>query len=83
MASLGLFIALGLSIIIALALYWVLRKILPLIINGVLGLTVFWLLSALGLLSVPLDWITFLIAAIGGAVGVVIVLALAALGIPL
>jgi hypothetical protein len=37
----------------------------------------------MGIIKVPLDIITFLIAAFGGVLGVIVVLLLAALGVPL
>ena len=79
----GLILALVLSVIIAAVIFHVLRKIAPLILHGILGLAVFWLLSYFGLLSVPIDIVTFLIAALGGVVGVIIVIVLAFLGVPL
>lgn len=81
--ALGLMLALGLSVLVALALLWTLKRLMPLIVNGVLGLAIFWVLSQLGLLRIPLDATTFLIAALGGMAGVLIVVVLAALGVPL
>jgi hypothetical protein len=79
----GLILALVLSILAAAVIYHLARKIMPLVYHGVLGFLVFALFNYLGILKVPLDIWTFLIAAIGGVVGVVIVLALSFLGVPL
>jgi hypothetical protein len=81
--GIGTIIALVISVGIAFVLFSVLKQIAPLIINGVFGLVVYWLLSYLGILKVPLDILTFLIAALGGGIGVIIVVALSAFGIPL
>lgn len=79
----GALLALFLSIIAAVILYHALKKIWPLILNGIFGVIVFWVLSYIGLIKIPIDWLTFAIAAIGGIFGVVIVIILAALGVPL
>ena len=79
----GLILALVLSILVAVVLFHLLRRVLPLIINGFFGIVIFWLLSFFGMLDVPIDIITFLIAAFGGIIGVVIVVVLAAIGVPL
>ncbi len=79
----GTIIALVISVCVAIALFYVLKKVAPLIINGIFGLVVFWLLSYFGVLKVPLDLWTFLIAALGGVIGVIIVVVLSVLGIPL
>ena len=81
--AIGLIIALVLSIIVAVVLFHVLKNIVPLILHGILGLVVFWLLDYFGILAIPLDWITFLIAAFGGVIGVAIVVVLAFLHVPL
>jgi len=79
----GILLALAISILIAALIFHALRKIAPLILHGVLGLLVFWLLSQFGILKVPIDIVTFLIAALGGVLGVLVVIALAAFGVPL
>lgn len=78
----GLVIALVASVIIAAVLFHMLRRIVPLILHGILGLAVFWLLNYFGVLKVPIDLVTFLIAALGGVLGVIIVILLAFLGVP-
>lgn len=79
----GVIIGLVLAIMVLAVLFWVLKKVLPLILNGIIGLVVFWLLNYFGVMSVPLDIWTFLISAIGGVFGIVIVLALRYFGVPL
>jgi len=81
--ALGLIIALVLSIIIAAVMFHMLKKVVPLILHGILGLALFWLLGYFNLLHVPIDILTFLIAAIGGVLGVAIVVVLVFLGVPL
>ena len=79
----GLIIALVASVLIAAVLFHMLRKVVPLILHGLLGLLVFWLLNYFGVLKVPIDIVTFLIAALGGVLGVIIVVLLAFFGVPL
>ena len=79
----GIYLALALSIAVAFILFQLLKKITPLLINGFFGMAIFWMLSTYGVVKVPLDVITFLIAAFGGVFGVIITVGLAALGIPL
>jgi inhibitor of the pro-sigma K processing machinery len=79
----GLILALVLSILVAAAIFHLLRKAVPLLLHGIAGIAVFWLLSTFGILQVPIDVVTFLIAALGGVLGVLIVLALSFLGVPL
>lgn len=83
MVEWGSILALLISIAIAFLLFHLLKKILPLILNGIFGLVVFWLLSNFGWIAVPISWVTFLIAAIGGVFGVIIVVVLSFLGVPL
>ncbi|MCX8175136.1 MAG: pro-sigmaK processing inhibitor BofA family protein [Candidatus Micrarchaeota archaeon] len=79
----GLIIALFASFLIAAAIFHILRKLIPLVVHGVLGLAFFWLLNYFGILLVPIDAATFLIAALGGVLGVVLVIILTFLGVPL
>ncbi len=81
--QIGTIIALAISIICAVVLYWVLKKIAPLIYNGLIGIAVFWILDILGIMNVNINIWTFLIAAIGGIFGVMAVITLTYLGIPL
>jgi len=79
----GLWLALVASVFIAYFVFHLTRKFGAMLFNGVFGLVVFWLLGYFGVLHVPLDFVTFIIAALGGVVGVALVVAFAALGIPL
>jgi inhibitor of the pro-sigma K processing machinery len=79
----GLLIALAVSIVIFAVLLHLLRKIMPLILHGVAGMIIFWIIGYAGIIKVPLDIVTFLIAAFGGVLGVATVLLLAAFGVPL
>ena len=79
----GIILALALSLLVAAVSFHFLRKLAPIILHGIIGLALFWLLSFIGVLHVPIDLATFLIAALGGIPGVLIVLALSFFGIPL
>ncbi len=81
--GIGLLLALGLSILVFYLLFRMIRKVVPLLLHGIFGVAVFWLLNHLGILHVPIDWVTFLIGAFGGVLGVAIVIVLAAMGVPL
>ncbi|MBU0586044.1 pro-sigmaK processing inhibitor BofA family protein [Candidatus Micrarchaeota archaeon] len=81
--SLGLIIAFIFSIIAALLLYKILKTLWPLLYNGLLGIGVFWLLNEIGVIIVPINIWTVLIAAIGGIFGVIIVIVLTGLGFPM
>lgn len=79
----GLLAALFVSFLIFYFLFRMLRKIMPLILHGLLGIAVFWALNQMNILRVPIDIVTFLIAAFGGILGVLIVILFSALGLPL
>lgn len=81
--NIGTIIALAVSVLAAIILYKILKSVMPLIYNGLVGLAVFWVLDILGIIKVNIDVWTFLIAAIGGIFGVIAVIILAWLGIPL
>ena len=81
--ALGLWLALAASVFIAYFIFHFARKFIVLVFNAIFGLTVFWLLGYFGVIHVPLDFVTLIIAAIGGVLGVALVVALAALGVPL
>ena len=81
--ALGLYLALAASVVIAYFVFHATRRFGALLFNGIFGLVVFWLFGYFGVLSVPLDFVTFIIAAFGGALGVGLVVLFAALGIPL
>lgn len=79
----GMLFALILSIGVFYILFHLVRKIIPLIMHAILGMIIFWALGFFGILQVPLNWITVGIAAFAGVIGVLIVIGLAALGVPL
>jgi len=79
----GLWLALAVSVIIAFIVFHIARKFSALIFHGIFGLVVFWLFNYFGVLKVPLDFVTFIIAAFGGVIGVALVVLFSALGIPL
>lgn len=78
MAKYGMVIALILSLLIAIMIFSIGNNPLYLVYNALLGVIVFWLLNQLKLISVPINLMTILIAAIGGLLGVFIVIILAA-----
>ncbi|HIH19247.1 TPA: hypothetical protein HA225_04690 [Candidatus Micrarchaeota archaeon] len=79
----GLLIALFISFLAFYFLFRMFRRIMPLVLHGILGMAVFWALRETRILVVPIDIVTFLIAAFGGILGVIVVILLAFLGIPL
>jgi hypothetical protein len=81
--ALGLYLALVASVFIAYFIFHTTRKFGSLLFHGIFGLAIFWLFGYFGVLRVPLDFVTFIIAAFGGVLGVAIVLALSFIGIPL
>lgn len=82
-------IAIIVAVIIAILLYYVLKRGVALLINAIVGIIVLFLINALGLMhligysDVPINWLTILISAIGGLLGVVIVIIMHLLGVPL
>ncbi len=81
--ALGLYLALVASVLIAYIVFHFTRKFGALVFHGIFGLAVFWLFSYFGVLRLPLDFVAFLIAALGGVMGVALVVIFSALGIPL
>jgi len=79
----GLLFALFISILVFYTMFHLMRKIVPLLLNGVLGLGIFLALNYAGVLHIPMTWLTFLISGLGGILGVVAVIALTYFGIPL
>jgi hypothetical protein len=79
----GLWLALAASVFIAYFLFHLTKKLGALIFHGIFGMVVFWLFNYFGILKIPLDFVTFIIAAIGGVIGVALVVLFSALGIPL
>ena len=76
-----------LAIAVAVALYYILKNVIALIVNAVAGviilflLNVFHVMSFAGASDLPIDWITVLVSAIGGLVGVIIVVVLHLAGV--
>jgi hypothetical protein len=81
--ALGLYLALAASVFIAYFLFHMTRRFVTLVFHGIFGMVVFWLFNYFGVLHVPLDFVTFIIAAIGGVLGVALVVLFSAMGIPL
>ena len=53
------------------------KRIVALIVNSLIGLAVLWLINWTGLVSIPLNLVTVLVAGIFGAPGVLVLLILA------
>lgn len=53
------------------------KKLIALIVNSLIGLAVLWLINWTGLVSIPLNLVTVLVAGIFGAPGVLVLLILA------
>ncbi|MDD5337130.1 MAG: pro-sigmaK processing inhibitor BofA family protein [Candidatus ainarchaeum sp.] len=81
--GIGIIIGLLAAIISAYIIYRLLKAVWALVVNGIVGLAAFWLLGALGIIHISMDLWTFLIAAIGGLPGVLVVVVLAYFGVPL
>lgn len=77
------------AIAVAVALYYILENVFALVINAIVGvivlflLNVFHIMSLAGASDLPIDWITVLVSAIGGLVGVIIVIVLHLAGVVL
>jgi hypothetical protein len=82
-------IAIIVAVIIAILIYFVLKKGIALLINAIVGVVVLFLINVIGLMQligypdVPINWLTILISAIGGFLGVIIVLIMHLLGVSL
>lgn len=89
MSLLAGLLALVLVIVLAFILYKVVRSAKDLVINAVVGVILLWLINFLGLMQlagrpdIPINILTVLICAIGGAFGVFLTAVLHLLGIPL
>jgi len=79
----GLMLALAVSIVFFYVMFRLVKKVVPLAMHAAFGIFVFWLLKYLGVLNVPIDIVTLLIAAFGGVLGVLMVIGLSMIGIPL
>ncbi|MCP1661522.1 MAG: sigmaK-factor processing regulatory BofA [Methanocalculus sp. MSAO_Arc1] len=78
----GILIALA----IAVAIYYLLKKGVYLLYNAIIGIVILFILNATGLFGdpgIPINLVTILISAIGGILGVVIIILLHFLGVPL
>jgi hypothetical protein len=76
-------------IVIGIIVYFLLKKFVALVINAIVGVIVLFLLNLFHVMQLfggsdlPIDWITILISAIGGLVGMVIVIILHLAGVVL
>jgi hypothetical protein len=89
MDILGSLVVICLAIVVAVIIYYLLEDILTLVVNAVVGVVVLFLLnlfhvmSLVGASDLPIDWITVLVSAIGGLVGVIIIVVLHLAGVVL
>ncbi len=58
-----------------------LSKIIGLIINAIIGFIILWLINKTGLVTIPMNIITYIIAGALGVPGVIILVLLALIGI--
>jgi hypothetical protein len=78
-----------LAIVVAVIIYFLLKKVVALIINAIVGIILLFLLNLFhvmglfGAYDLPIDWITVLVSAIGGLAGVIIVVILHLAGVVL
>ena len=89
MDILGSAVGIILAIVVAVIIYFLLKKIVALIINAIVGIILLFLLNLFHVMAwfgapdLPIDWITVLVSAIGGLVGVIIVVVLHLAGVVL
>lgn len=89
MDILGSAVGIILAIVVAVIIYFLLKKAVALIINAIVGIILLFLLNLFhvmglfGASDLPIDWITVLVSAIGGLVGVIIVVILHLAGVVL
>jgi inhibitor of the pro-sigma K processing machinery len=82
-------LAILLAVAIAAALYYLLKRSLTLVINGIAGLVVLWLLNYFNVLAwfgapdIQINLVTFIICALGGLPGALVLILLHLVGIPL
>lgn len=81
--GIGLVLAFVASIAIFYLISRIVKKMVLLAVHAACGIFVFWLLKYFGMLSIPIDLVTVMIAAFGGIFGVILVIALSMAGIPL
>ena len=78
-----------LAIIVAVVIYYFLKTFVALVINAIAGIIVLFLLNVFHIMEffgapdIPIDWISVLVSAIGGLVGVIIVIILHLAGVAL
>lgn len=58
-----------------------LSKIIGLIVNAIIGFVILWLINKTGLVTIPMNIITYIIAGALGVPGVIILVLLALIGI--
>ncbi|MBP2147152.1 cellulose synthase/poly-beta-1,6-N-acetylglucosamine synthase-like glycosyltransferase [Methanofollis sp. W23] len=86
---LGPIIGILLALLVALLLFYFVRKGIALVINAIAGIVILFLINLFNVMSlfgrpdIPIDIITVVISALGGIIGVIIVVILHLLGIPL
>lgn len=86
---LGPIIGILLALLIALLIFFFVRKGIALVINALVGVVILFLINLFNVMAlfgrpdIPIDIITVLISALGGIVGVIIVVILHLLGVPL
>ncbi len=73
-------VVLLLAVLAAIVIYRVVKAIAPLILHAIVALVALWLLNVFGL-NVAINLLTVLIVAIGGFVGLALVVLLHVLGI--
>jgi inhibitor of the pro-sigma K processing machinery len=89
MDVLGSLVGIILAIIVIVIIFLLLKNVVALVINAIVGvialflLNLFHIMSLFGATDLPIDWITVLISAIGGLLGVVIVIVLHLVGVAL
>lgn len=89
MSITGAIVGIILAIVAATIIYFLLKNFVALVINAIVGVIVLFLLNLFHIMSLfgapdlPIDWITILVSAIGGLVGVVIVILLHLAGVGL
>jgi H+/Cl- antiporter ClcA len=89
MSITGAVVGIILAIAAAIIIYFLLKNFVALVINAIVGVIVlflfnlFHIMSLFGAPDLPIDWITILVSAIGGLVGVVIVILLHLAGVVL
>ncbi len=83
MALLEGIIILILAVIVAVVLYWFLRSAVSLVINAIVGVILLFVANLFLQPDIPINIVTVLISAIGGIVGVALILLLYFVGISL